>query len=81
MSGIDSIIDASRKPFLDVATDISGSLVYLDAGAAEVAQLSLGPAFLLGEQLLNSTQSVHTSATLSAQFVQAAAQLHAYACT
>jgi hypothetical protein len=51
MSGADSVIDASRKPFLDVATDISGSLVYLDAGAAEVPQLSLGPAFLLGEQL------------------------------
>lgn len=48
MSGADSVIDASRKPFLDVATDISGSLVYLDAGAAEVTQLSLGPAFLLG---------------------------------
>jgi hypothetical protein len=50
MSGADSVIDASRKPFLDVATDVSGSLVYLDAGAAEVAQLSLGPAFLLGER-------------------------------
>lgn len=48
MSGVDSVIDAIRKPFLDIATDISGSIVYLDAGAAEVAQLSLGPAFLLG---------------------------------
>lgn len=54
MSGADSVIDASRKPFLDVATDISGSLVYLDAGAAEVTQLSLGPAFLLGAH--NCTQ-------------------------
>lgn len=45
---VDSLIDAARQPFLDVAADIHGSLVYLDAGAAEVAELTLGPAFLLG---------------------------------
>lgn len=45
---LDSVIDAARQPFLDVAADIHGSLVYLDAGASEVAQLSLGPSFLLG---------------------------------
>lgn len=45
---MDSLIDAARQPFLDLAADIHGSLVYLDAGAAEVAELTLGPAFLLG---------------------------------
>lgn len=45
---VDSLIDAARQPFLDLAADIHGSLVYLDAGAAEVAELTLGPAFLLG---------------------------------
>jgi hypothetical protein len=45
---VDSLIDAARQLFLDVAADIHGSLVYLDAGAAEVAELTLGPAFLLG---------------------------------
>lgn len=45
---LDSVIDAARQPFLDLAADIHGSLVYLDAGAAEVAELTLGPAFLLG---------------------------------
>lgn len=44
----ESLIDAARQPFLDLAADIHGSLVYLDAGAAEVAELTLGPAFLLG---------------------------------
>jgi hypothetical protein len=44
----ESVIDAARQPFLDVAADIHGSLVYLDAGASEAAQLSLGPSFLLG---------------------------------
>lgn len=59
MSGADSVIDASRKPFLDVATDISGSLVYLDAGAAEVTQLSLGPAFLLGARNCTTAHSTN----------------------
>lgn len=45
---VDSLIDAARQPFLDLAADIHGSLVYLDAGAAEVAELTLGPVFLLG---------------------------------
>jgi hypothetical protein len=45
---LDNVIDAARQPFLDVAADIHGSLVYLDAGASEVAQLSLGRSFLLG---------------------------------
>ncbi len=45
---VDSLIDAARQPILDLAADIHGSLVYLDAGAAEVAELTLGPAFLLG---------------------------------
>jgi hypothetical protein len=44
----DSLLDVARQPFLDLASDIHGSLVYLDAGAAEVAELTLGPAFLLG---------------------------------
>ncbi len=38
-----------KKPFLDIATEISGALVYLDDGASEVAHLSLGASFLLGE--------------------------------
>ncbi|KAG1669634.1 hypothetical protein FOA52_010794 [Chlamydomonas sp. UWO 241] len=38
--------EASRRPFLDV--DIAGSLVYLDAGAGEVASTSLGLSFVLG---------------------------------
>jgi hypothetical protein len=49
---MDNIIEAIRQPLLDVATEIHGSIVYLDAGAAEVAQLSLGPAFLFGKCLL-----------------------------
>jgi hypothetical protein len=48
MAADNSLIDAARQPFLDLAADIHGSLVYLDAGAAEVAELTLGPAFLLG---------------------------------
>lgn len=61
---VDNVIDAMRQPFLDIATDVHGSIVYLDAGAAEVAQLSLGPAFLLGRSLctglLNEQQSFTT---------------------
>lgn len=49
---MDNIIDAIRQPLLDVATEIHGSIVYLDAGAAEVAQLSFGPAFLFGKCLV-----------------------------
>lgn len=44
-----SVIDAARQPFLDLAADIHVSLIYLDAGAAEVAEQTLGPAFLLGK--------------------------------
>jgi hypothetical protein len=50
---VDSLIDAARQPFLELAADIHGSLVYLDGGAAEVAELTLGPAFLLGEWTCN----------------------------
>eukprot|EP00775_Hariotina_reticulata_P009236 gene9236-9401_t len=50
---MDNIIDAIRQPLLDVATEIYGSIVYLDAGAAEVAQLSFGPAFLFGLGAVN----------------------------
>ena len=46
---MDSLHDAARRPLLDAAGEISGALVYLDAGAAEVAQLSWGPEFLFGE--------------------------------
>lgn len=52
---MDNVIDAMRKPFLDSATIIQGSIVYLDAGASEVVQLSLGPAFLFGEVQLKAT--------------------------
>lgn len=45
---VESLLDVARQPFLELAADIHGSLVYLDAGAAEVAELTLGPAFLLG---------------------------------
>jgi hypothetical protein len=45
---VESLLDAARQPFLDLAADVHGSLVYLDPGAAEVAELTLGPAFLLG---------------------------------
>ncbi|GBF89111.1 hypothetical protein Rsub_01828 [Raphidocelis subcapitata] len=44
---MDSLIEAARRPLVDIAPEIAGALVLLDAGAAEVAQLSLGPAFLL----------------------------------
>ena len=44
------LLDAARRPFVDVAQEyISGSLVYLDQGAGEVAHSSLGLPFLLGE--------------------------------
>lgn len=46
---MDSLIEVARRPFLDLAPELAGALVLLDAGAAEVVQLSLGPAFLLGE--------------------------------
>ena len=51
---MDSLHDAARRPLLDAAGEISGALVYLDAGAAEVAQLSWGPEFLFGESMLLS---------------------------
>jgi hypothetical protein len=47
---MESLIEIARRPFLEMAPDLAGALVYLDAGAAEVAQLSLGPAFLFGAQ-------------------------------
>ncbi len=43
------LFDLARRPFLDAAQEIAGSLVYLDAGAGEVAASSLGLPFLLGE--------------------------------
>lgn len=59
---MDNVLDAMRKPFLDAATDIHGAIVYLDAGAAEVVQLSLGPAFLFGEWAAHSTRGAVASA-------------------
>ncbi len=41
--------ELAKQPFLDHAPEISGALVYLDAGAAEVASTSLGAPFLLGK--------------------------------
>lgn len=39
-----------KAPFLDLAPELAGSLVYLDAGAGEVLSTSLGGLpFLLGE--------------------------------
>ena len=45
---VESVIEAARRPLLDLAPEIAGALVLLDAGAAEAAALSLGPAFLFG---------------------------------
>lgn len=45
---MDSLFEAARRPLTDMAPDLAGALVLLDAGAAEVAQLSLGPSFLFG---------------------------------
>jgi hypothetical protein len=45
---MDSVAEAARRPLLQLAPELSGALVLLDAGAAEVAALSLGPAFLFG---------------------------------
>ncbi len=42
-------MDVARRPFLDIAADVAGAIFYLDAGASEVAQLSLGSAFLWGK--------------------------------
>ena len=44
----EGLLEAVRRSFLDVVADIHGSIVYLDAGAAEVVALSLGPSFLVG---------------------------------
>lgn len=46
---MDSLLEVAKRPFLDVAQDVSGALVYLDAGAGEAAAVSLGLPFLLGE--------------------------------
>jgi hypothetical protein len=46
---MDSLFEAARRPLLELGpVELAGSLVLLDAGAAEVAALSLGPAFLFG---------------------------------
>lgn len=39
----------AAKPFLDIAHEISGALIYLDSGSGEIAHVSLGLPFLLGE--------------------------------
>eukprot|EP00798_Chlamydomonas_sp_ICE-L_P013375 gene13375-19220_t len=44
----ESLLECAKRPYLDVAPEISGALFYLDAGAAEHAQLSLGLPFLFG---------------------------------
>jgi hypothetical protein len=48
MAALDNLAEAARRPVVELAPEVAGSLVLLDAGAAEVAQLSLGPAFLFG---------------------------------
>lgn len=51
---VENLQELAKKPFLDVATDISDALVYLDPGASEVAHVSLGPSFLFGKEPMHS---------------------------
>ena len=41
------LVDEARRAFADVAGDVSGALVYLDDGAAEIAHHACGAGFLL----------------------------------
>lgn len=45
----ESLLEIAKRPWLDVAPEINGSIVYLDAGAAEFVHVSLGAPFLFGE--------------------------------
>ena len=55
-----ALLDAARRPFVDVAQEcLSGSLVYLDQGAGEVAHSSLGLPFLLGECMGPDARPMH----------------------
>ena len=50
----ENLRESARRPFIDVAqTCIRGALIYLDQGAGEVTQSSLGLPFLLGEGTVN----------------------------
>lgn len=49
---MDDLYEAVRRPFVEVAGDLAGSLIYLDAGAGEVASTSLGLSFLFGKHLM-----------------------------
>ena len=50
MTQLDSVLDACRLPWVSIAPEISGALVYLDAGAAEAVQLSTGTHMLFGKR-------------------------------
>ncbi len=45
------LYDVARRPFVDLAHEheLSGCLMYLDEGAAEVVSSTVGLSFLLGE--------------------------------
>eukprot|EP00899_Mesostigma_viride_P006256 jgi/Mesvir1/15631/Mv03236-RA.1 len=42
------MLELARTPFFEVAPELQGSLLYLDAGAGEAAHFCLGLSFLLG---------------------------------
>jgi hypothetical protein len=46
---MDSVLDAARAPWVSIAPEIAGGLVYLDAGAAEAVQMSTGTHMLFGK--------------------------------
>lgn len=65
--GEEPLSEIVKQPFLDVAADIAGALVYLDDGAGEVAHLSLGASFLFGGCNAAPGRSPHSArAVLSA---------------
>jgi len=43
-----SLTEEARRPFLDCADKLSGALVYLDEGAAEVCHYAVGLPLFLG---------------------------------
>ncbi|GAX79314.1 hypothetical protein CEUSTIGMA_g6755.t1 [Chlamydomonas eustigma] len=49
----DVLIDSARRPFLDNAFEIQGSILYLDQGAAELASTTLGLPFIWGLGAVN----------------------------
>lgn len=46
---MESLLESARRPLMGVAEDLSGALLYMDAGAAEAAELSFGAALLFGK--------------------------------